>query len=335
MIAAPNSGVGESRRRGMEPSGEQLLEIYRNMVRSRVFEELVIELMPQWKIPASWMSGIGQEGIVGALSTLRENDYVTYTHRGAYYFIARGSDPGRILAELYGKRTGYCGGKGGRHLADTEHKIFGKSGTIGGHAPLAVGMATAVQIQKQDAVVMSFFGDGASNRGTTHESMNLSALWKLPVVWVCENNAWAGMTPVAQGTAVTDIADMAGSYAIPGRSVDGNDVLAVYHATQEAVDRARAGQGPSLLELKTYRIREFAEAGPFPTGFRDPQEIEAWRRRDPIDLFRSELRERGVLNDGLVEKIAREAEAEMRAAEKFAEESEFPTPDDAFTDLYA
>jgi TPP-dependent pyruvate/acetoin dehydrogenase alpha subunit len=319
----------------MEPTREKLLEIYENMVRSRAFEELVIELMPQWKIPASWMSGIGQEGIVGALCTLLEGDYVTYTHRGAYYFICRGSDPGRILAELYGKRTGYCGGKGGRHIADTAHKLFGKSGTIGGHAPLAVGMATAAQIRGEDAVVMSFFGDGASNRGTTHESLNLSALWKLPVVWVCENNAWAGMTPVSLGTAVADIADMAGSYAIPGRSVDGNDVLAVYESTQEAVGRARAGDGPSLIELKTYRIREFAEAGPFPTGFRDPQEIETWQRRDPIDRFRTELLDRGVLTDELVEEIAREAETEMRAAEKFAEESEFPAAEDAFTDLYA
>jgi TPP-dependent pyruvate/acetoin dehydrogenase alpha subunit len=319
----------------VELNQRQLLEIYRNMVRSRTFEELVIELIPQWKIPASWMSGIGQEGVVGALSTLLPRDYVTYTHRGAYYFICRGSDPRKLLAELYGKRTGYCQGKGGRHIADTANKLFGKSGTIGGHAPLAVGMATAVQIRGEDAVVMSFFGDGASNRGTTHESMNLSALWKLPVVWVCENNAWAGMTPTAMGTAAADIADMARSYSIPGRSVDGNDVLAVYQACDEAVTRARAGKGPSLVELKTYRIREFAEAGPFPTGFRDPQEIEAWQRRDPIDLFRTELRGRGVLSDELVEKIAREAEAEMRAAEKFAEESDFPAPEDAFTDLYA
>jgi TPP-dependent pyruvate/acetoin dehydrogenase alpha subunit len=267
--------------------------------------------------------------------TLLEGDYLTYTHRGAYYFICRGSDPGRILAELYGKRTGYCRGKGGRHLADTAHKIFGKSGTIGGHAPLAVGMATAVQIRGEDAVVMSFFGDGASNRGTTHESMNLSAVWKLPVVWVCENNGWAGMTPASLTTAVTDIAKLAGSYAMPGRSVDGNDVLAVYEATCQAVARAREGNGPSLVELKTYRIREFAEAGPFPTGYRDPAEIEAWRRRDPIERFRGELLGRGVLTKGMVEEIAREAAAEMQSAREFAEESEFPAPEDAFTDLYA
>lgn len=319
----------------MELTTRKLLEIYENMVRSRAFEELVIALIPERKIHSSWMSGIGQEGVVGALSTLLERDYVTYTHRGAYYFICRGSDPGRILAELYGKRTGYCGGKGGRHLADTAHKLFGKSGTIGGHAPIAVGMATAVQIRHEDAVVMSFFGDGASNRGTTHESMNLSSVWKLPVVWVCENNAWAGTTPTSLATALDDIADLAGSYSIPGTTVDGNDVLAVFEASREAVERARAGEGPSLVELKTYRIREFAEAGPFPTGYRDPREIEAWQRRDPIDRFREELLARSVLTDDLVREIARKAEAEMRSAQEFAEQSELPAVEDAFTDLYA
>jgi len=319
----------------MELSNQQLLAIYTNMVRSRAFEELVISIMPEGKIPGGWMSGVGQEGAVGALSTLREDDYITYTHRGAYYFICRGSDPGRILAELYGKRTGYCRGKGGRHLADVAHKLFGKSGTIGGHAPIAVGLATAVQIRGEDAVVMSFFGDGASNRGTTHESMNLASVWKLPLVWVCENNRYAGLTPVSMSTAVEDIADLAGSYSIPGRSVDGNDLLAVYEAAQEAVARARAGDGPSLLELKTYRIREFAEGGWFPTGYRDPDEVEAWKQRDPIDRFRAALLSRGVLTEELVREIQEQAEAEMQSAQQFAEESEFPPAEEAFADLYA
>lgn len=319
----------------MELSNQQLLAIYTNMVRSRAFEDLVISIMPEGKIASGWMSGVGQEGAVGALSTLREDDYITYTHRGAYYFICRGSDPARILAELYGKRTGYCRGKGGRHLADVAHKLFGKSGTIGGHAPIAVGLATAVQIRGEDAVVMSFFGDGASNRGTTHESMNLASVWKLPLVWVCENNRYAGLTPVSMSTAVEDIADLAGSYSIPGRSVDGNDLLAVYEAAQEAVARARAGGGPSLLELKTYRIREFAEGGWFPTGYRDPDEVEAWKQRDPIDRFRAVLLSRGVLTEELVQEIQGQAEAEMRSAQQFAEESEFPPAEEAFADLYA
>ena len=319
----------------MEPASEQLLEIYANMVRSRAFEELVISIMPKGKIPAGWMSGVGQEGIVGALSGLREDDYVTYTHRGAYYFLCRGSDPRRILAELYGKRTGYCGGKGGRHIADTKHRLFGKSGTIGGHAPIAVGLATAVQIRGEDSVVMSFFGDGTSNRGTTHESMNLTSVWKLPLIWVCENNGWAGLTPSSMSTAYSDVADLAEAYSIPGRIVDGNDVLEVHEATREAVARARAGGGPSLIELKTYRIREFAEGGWFPTGYRDPEEIEAWKKRDPIERFRAVLLSRGVLTAGRVEEIQQKAVEEMQVAQKFADESEFPPAEDAFTDLYA
>ncbi len=319
----------------MELAREQLLRMYRDMVRSRAFEELVISIISEGKMPGTWMSGVGQEGVVGALSTLREDDYITYTHRGAYYFICRGSDPARILAELYGKRTGYCRGKGGRHLADVEHRVFGKSGTIGGHAPIAVGMATAIQIRGEDAVVVSFFGDGASNRGTTHESMNMAAVWKLPIVWVCENNAYAALTPVAMGTAPADIASMAASYSMPGRVVDGNDVLAVYEAAKEAVARARAGEGPSLLELKTYRIREFAEGGWFPTGYQDPLEIESWKQRDPIEGFRAVLLARRVMTEELAREIDSQAKAEMESARRFAEESEFPPDADAFVDLYA
>jgi pyruvate dehydrogenase E1 component alpha subunit len=319
----------------MQVSGEKLLGLYRDMVRSRKFDEAVIGIIPEGKIPAGWMSGVGQEGVVGALGALRPDDYVTYTHRGAYYFLARGSDPARILAELYGKRTGLCGGKGGRHLADVEHRLFGKSGTIGGHAPIAVGLATGAQIRGEDSVVMSFFGDGASNRGTTHESMNLATVWKLPVVWVCENNGYAGSTPASMSTAIEDIVDLAGSYAIPGESLDGNDAIAVHEAACEAVARARAGRGPMLLELKTYRVREFAEGGWFPTGYRDPAEVEAWKRRDPIDRLRETLHSRGLLGEEDAAQIEREAEAEMVAARRFAEESEFPAPEEAFTGLYA
>jgi pyruvate dehydrogenase E1 component alpha subunit len=319
----------------MEIERDRLLEMYRNMVRSRAFEDLIISVVAEGKIPGGWMSGVGQEGAVGALSALDEDDPVTFTHRGVYHFICRGSDPGRILAELYGKRTGYCRGKGGRHLADTAHKLFGKSGTIGGHAPIAVGLATAIQIRGEEAVVMSFFGDGASNRGTTHESMNLSSVWKLPLVWVCENNRYAGVTPACMSTALADIADLAGSYAIPGRVLDGNDVLAVYEAAQEAVTRARDGGGPSLLELKTYRIREFAEGGWFPTGYRDPEEVASWKERDPIDRLREVLLSRGVLTRELQREIEGQAEKEMRSAREFAEESEFPAAEEAFADLYA
>jgi len=319
----------------MEIGRDKLLKIYTDMVRSRAFEDLVISAIAEHRMPGTWMSGVGQEGVVGALHALVQQDYITYTHRGIYYFISRGSDPRFLLAELYGKRTGYCRGKGGRHLADVEHRVFGKSGTIGGHAPIAVGMATAIQIRGDNAVVMSFFGDGASNRGTTHESMNMAAVSKLPIVWVCENNGYAALTPTAMANAAEDVANMAASYSMPGRCVDGNDVLAVYSAAEEAVARARAGEGPSLLELKTYRVREFAEGGWFPGGYQDAREVESWKERDPIDHLHARLLESGVLTPALAEEIQQRARAEMDAARQFAEESELPSEEEAFSDLYA
>ncbi len=316
----------------MEPSGELMAKLYTDMVRSRAFEELVISLVPAGKIPGTWMSGVGQEAIVGAVGQLRPDDFVTYTHRGAYCFICRGMDPGKVLAELCGKSTGYCKGKGGRHIADLEHGVFGKSGTIGGHAPIAVGLATAVQIRGGDQVVMSFFGDGASSRGTTHESMNMAALWKLPIVWVCENNSYAGLSPASMATTVSSVADMATPYGMPGTRVDGNDVLAVYDAAREAIGRVRAGEGPCLVELKTYRLRAFAEGA---VDSRDAAEVEAWKRRDPIEAFRRLLLARAILTEQEVTRIHDEAQREMQAAQLFAEESAFPDPEEAFEDLYA
>jgi acetoin:2,6-dichlorophenolindophenol oxidoreductase subunit alpha len=302
------------------------------MVRSRTFEKMAIALAAGGKLPGSWLSGIGQEGTLGVIGQLRDDDYLTYTHRGAYSFIGRGSDPKRLLAELCGKRTGYCKGKGGRHIADLEHGVLGKSGTVGGHAPIAVGVATAIQIRGSDQVVVSLFGEGTSNRGTTHSCMNAAAVSRLPVVWVCENNGYMGNVPASVYTATPDIADMAASYGIPGEVVDGNDVLAVHEAAHRAITRARAGQGPSLLELKTYRIRPFGEGN---ADLRDPQEIEAWRARDPIEQFRRQLLDAGVLSEAEALSIREAADLEMEAAMAFAEESPFPEPAEAFTDLYA
>ena len=316
----------------MTPSGNEQLDLYRIMVRSRAFEEVAGAAAQEGLIPGSWMSGIGQEGTVGAVGQLRPDDMITYTHRGAYCFISRGSDPKRLLAELFGRRTGYGKGKGGRHIADLKHGVFGKSGTIGGHAPIAAGLATAIQIRGGDNVVMSLFGEAASNRGTTHSSMNMAAIWDLPVVWVCENNGYCGGVPAPEYTATTDIAEMAAAYGMPGATVDGNDVLAVYDAASEAVQRARSGEGPSLIELKTYRIRPFSETA---KDARDEREIEEWRGHDPIEQFRLRLLEQGVLTKDLVATIEVEAQDEMAAARDFAEQSPFPDPAEAFEDLYA
>ena len=318
--------------RSVEPTFAEKRELYTLMVRSRAFEETAAVFAADGQIPGSWLSGIGQEGTLGVIGQLRVDDYLTYTHRGAYCFIGRGSDPKRLLAELCGKRTGYCKGKGGRHIADLEHGVLGKSGTVGGHAPIAVGAATAIQNRGGDQVVVSLFGEGTSNRGTTHSSMNAAAVWGLPVVWVCENNGYMGNVPASVYTAVPDIADMAGGYGMSGDVVDGNDVLAVHEASQRAISRARAGQGPSLLELKTYRLRPFGEGG---ADLRDPQEIAAWQERDPIDRFRAHLLDAEVLSDAEARSIGEETDREMQAARVFAEESPFPAPAEAFVDLYA
>lgn len=317
---------------GVKATRAEKRELYTLMVRSRAFEEAAISLVADGQIPGSWLSGIGQEGTLGAIGQLETDDYVTYTHRGGYCFIGRGSDPKRLLAELCGKQTGYCKGKGGRHIADVEHGVMGKSGTIGGHAPIAVGLATAIQIRGGNQVVVSLFGEGASNRGTTHSSMNAAAVWKLPLVWVCENNGYMGNVPASVYTAVPDIADMAANYGMPGEVVDGNDAIAVHEAARKAIGRARAGKGPSLLELKTYRIRPFGEGG---TDLRNPKEIAAWSGRDPIERLRIDLVEIGELSDAMVHSIGDAADREMQEARAFAEASPFPDPAEAFVDLYS
>jgi len=313
------------------PTEDQKRELYTLMVRSRAFEETAGALAAAGEIPASWLSGIGQEGTLGAIGQLRHDDYLTYTHRGAYGFIGRGSDPKRLLAELLGKQTGYGKGKGGRHIADLEHGILGKSGSVGGHAPLAIGVATAIQIRGGDQAVVSLFGEGTSNRGTTHSCMNTAAVWGLPVVWVCENNGYSGNVPARVYTAVADVADMAAGYGMPGEVVDGNDVLAVHEAARTAISRARAGQGPSLLELKTYRMRPFSESR---GDLRDPDEIAQWRQRDPIARYRRRLLESGELTEAAADLIDEAAHDEMDTARVFAQESPFPEPADAFEDLY-
>jgi pyruvate dehydrogenase E1 component alpha subunit len=293
---------------------------------------MVKEQVLAGKIPSSWMSGKGQEGIIGALEQLRTEDYLTYTHRGAYGFIARGSDPGRLLAELFGKVDGYCQGKGGRHIADLSHGIYGKSGTIGAHATLAVGMGMAAQIRGSDQVVLSIFGDGTSNRGTTHSSITSSVVNKLPIVWLCENNGYAGAMQSNDFNPFESMDRLAEAYGMPGVSIDGNDVVKVYEQANIAIERARTGQGPALIELHTYRVEPFAFGWP---DSRDVAEIEPWFEKDPLKLFEKLLLDEGVLTQEAQTSISEAISEEMNAALDFAEASEFPIPADAFKDLYA
>jgi pyruvate dehydrogenase E1 component alpha subunit len=308
------------------------LHLFRLMSRSRAFEELAKEQVLAGKIPSSWMSGKGQEAIIGALAQLRLDDYLTYTHRGAYAFITRGSDPARILAELFGRVDGYCKGKGGRHIADLSHGIYGKSGTIGAHATLAVGMGIAAQIRDSAQVVLSLFGDGTANRGTTHSSIAASAVKKLPIVWLCENNKYAGTMKGEDYHPFESMDVLADAYGMPGVSIDGNDILEVYANANAAIERARSGMGPSLIELDTYRLEPFAIGMP---ESRDEEELAAWADRDPLAVFRASLLESGVLTESMEDELQREIDDEMSAALAFADASDYPQPEAAFEDLYS
>jgi TPP-dependent pyruvate/acetoin dehydrogenase alpha subunit len=308
------------------------LQLFRLMSRSRAFEELAKLQVLAGNIRSSWMSGKGQEGIIGALAQLHQDDYLTYTHRGAYAFIARGSDPARLLAELFGRVDGYCKGKGGRHIADLSHGIYGKSGTIGAHATLAVGMGIAAQIRNSKQVVLSVFGDGTANRGTTHSSMAASVVKKLPVVWLCENNNYAGAMNGKDYNPFESMDVLAEAYGMPGFSIDGNDVLEVYARAAAAIARARAGMGPSLIELNTYRVEPFAIGMP---ESRDEDELALWTDRDPLVAFRELLLESGILTESMLNDLQQEIDDEMNAALAFAEASDYPQPDDAFEDLYS
>jgi len=314
----------------MALSNEELLLLYRNLVRSRKADELAITY--SGKCAPGVHAGIGQEAVgVGACTFLRKDDMIAQTHRGFAHLISKGLDSKLLFAECFNRETGCCGGWGGTwHQAKPSIGSFGLGGTIGSEFNLAAGLALSAKIKKTDQVSICFFGDGAANRGTLHEGMNLSAVWKLPVVFVCENNEFALATSVKDATNVPDIAMFAGSYGFPGVVVDGNDVLAVYEAVSEAVERARQGLGPSLVECKTYRITGHAvgmpQWGPHYGSRRTEDEVKEWIKKDPIDRFRTYLMGRDILTEEIVARIDKDAEQEMEEAVKFADESPYPDP---------
>jgi acetoin:2,6-dichlorophenolindophenol oxidoreductase subunit alpha len=272
---------------------------------------------------------------VGVCSTLRKNDYITSTHRGHGHVIAKGAELRRMMAELYGKATGYCKGKGGSmHIADFSIGVLGANGVVAGGFPIAVGAGLSCKLRKTDQVVACFFGDGASNRGPFHEALNMASIWKLPVLFVCENNQFASTTPFSYSTSVKSIAVRAEGYGIPGKSVDGNRILDVREAALEAVDRARQGKGPTLLEAMTYRIRGHFEGDP--QRYRTKEEVEEQAaNRDPIRQFRELLSKEEILPKDLDQQIHDEIDQEIKEAIRFAEESPLPLPSDALEGLYA
>ncbi len=318
----------------MDYSKEFLQGLYRTMVRIRAFDSKAEELFLEGKLPGFIHLYIGEEAIAtGVMANLRKDDYITSTHRGHGHMIAKGADMKKMMAELYGKITGYCRGKGGSmHIADLSIGVLGANGEVAGGLPIASGAGMAIKLKKSDQVVVAFFGDGASNRGAFHEALNWCSVYKLPVIFVNENNQFASTERVQETTSVQNISDRAVSYSIPGVTIDGNDVIAVYEAVKSAVERARNGGGPTLIEAKTYRIKGHFVGDP--TLYRKKKEVQEYWRIEPIGRFEKRLEKMGMLTDEEKEKIKSEAEKEVEEAVRFAEESPFPETATALQDLF-
>jgi len=314
---------------------EKLVEMYRKMFEIRSFEEKVFELYAQNMVPGTIHLYAGEEAVaVGVCSNLRKDDYITSTHRGHGHCIAKGADPKRIMAEILGKKTGYCKGKGGSmHIADFKVGMLGATAVVGAGIPIAMGAGLSIKLRGTDQVVACFFGEGASNQGTFHEGINMAAIWKLPVIFVCENNLYAMGTRQSRVMLIENIADRAASYGIPGVTVDGNDVLAVYEAAREAVERARRGEGPTLIECKTYRHKGHSRVDP--AKYRPKEEVEEWLRKDPIKRLREKLLQTNVLAEEEIQRVEEEVSVEIEEAVKFAVESPYPAPEEALEDVYA
>jgi TPP-dependent pyruvate/acetoin dehydrogenase alpha subunit len=326
--------VAEEARRGL--SDGELVEMLRLMLRIRRFEEKLARLFKRGKLPGFVHLYIGEEAVaVGACSALRREDRITSTHRGHGHVIAKGAEVSRMMAELLGREDGYCRGKGGSmHTVDFSLGIMGTNGIVGGGIPIAVGSAWGDRQLGRDNVTVSFFGDGASNQGVFFEGMNLAAVWKLPVVFMCENNGYTEWTPTEKLTAGR-IADRGKPFGIPSVQVDGNDVLAVHEAVAEAVERARAGGGPSLIEAKTYRWHGHNEGEEaFSGAYRPKDEIAEWKGRDPIPAFTARLVEWGVLSPEAAGEVDAEEVQRVEVAVEFAEESPFPDPEEALMHLF-
>jgi pyruvate dehydrogenase E1 component alpha subunit len=314
---------------------EKLAEMYRKMFEIRCFEEKVFELYGQNLIPGTIHLYAGEEAVaVGVCSSLRKDDYITSTHRGHGHCIAKGAELKRTMAEILGKKTGYCKGKGGSmHIADFNVGMLGATAVVGAGLPIAVGAGLSAQLRKTDQVVACFFGEGASNQGTFHESINMASAWSLPVIFVCENNLYAMGTHQSRIMNVENIADRAVAYGIPGVTVDGNDVLAVFEASQKAVDRARGGAGPTLIECKTYRHKGHSRVDP--AKYRPKEEVEQWLARDPIKRFKQVLLQNSDFSQSEVQEIEEKVAADIEEAVKFAVQSPYPAPEEALEDVYA
>lgn len=319
---------------GNLPDAGRLADMYRTMFLIRRFEETVNELYMKGRIPSTLHLYIGQEAVAtGVCANLREGDYVLSTHRPHGHSLAKGVAPQAIMAELFGKSTGTCKGKGGSmHVGDMRVGVLPAMAIVGANVPIAAGTALAAKMLKTGGVTACFFGEGASNEGAWHEGLNAAAIWDLPVVFVCENNLYAASTPFSKVFKIEHVAERHCAYGIPGVIVDGNDVLAVYQAAKEAIDRARNGNGPALIECLTYR--QCGHSRSDPRTYRTREEEEEWKQRDPIPRFREWLTGPGKADAGALSAIEQGVEQTIQDAIAFAEASPEPDPQDVYREVF-
>jgi len=314
-----------------------LIELLRKMILIREFDELAIKLLTAGRIYGVVHPYVGQEAMaVGVCANLTNADRITSTHRGHGHCIAKGADIRRMMAELFGRVDGYCKGKGGSmHIADFAVGMLGANGIVGGGLPMATGAALAAQLDGKGNIAVCFFGDGAVAEGEFHEALNISSVWKLPIVFVCENNQYAANNAVGVQHRVTDVALHAKSYGMPGVTVDGNDVLAVREAARAAVERARRGEGPFLLEGKTYRWHGHSVRKTVPPETRPAAEIVEWKARDPIPRLAADLIARRLISESDLGSLQRQVQTDLQEAVAFADASPFPDPKNILVDMFA
>lgn len=311
-------------------SVERAKQLYTVMYRTRRFEEEVFEFYKRGLMPGLAHLYLGEEAVAtGACATLRDDDYIGSTHRGHGHLVARGADLNRMMAEILGKETGYSKGKGGSmHIMAMDKGILGANGIVGGEIPIATGAAYSAVLRGTDQVTLAFFGDSASNEGTFHESINMAAAWNLPVVYIIENNLFGISVDIRRVTKEHDLYKRAVGYGIPGEAVDGNDVYAVFEAVNKAVERARKGEGPSLIECKTYRWQGHHVGDP--GEYRASEELAKWKAIEPLIVFEK----KGLLSEEELIAIRESVDAEIREACKFAEESPYPEESEAYADVF-
>lgn len=318
----------------MSKLNNTIIEMYKTMLKIRMFEQVAMNTFAEGKIPGFVHLYIGEEAVAtGVCANLRDDDYITSTHRGHGHIVAKGGDLKFMMAELFGKATGYCKGKGGSmHIADATKGILGANGIVGAGHNIAVGAGMSAQYRGTDQVCVCFFGDASTNQGTFHESLNIASVWKLPIVFVCENNMYGISVSQSRHQAIKDVSDRAKAYNMPGITVDGNDVFAVYEASQEAIKRAREGKGPTLVECKTYRHRGHFEGDP--CIYKPAGEQEEWVKKDPIPRLEKYLLENDVLTEEQLKEIQQDIDSQIKEAVDFANNSPYPELESVVEDVY-